>query len=222
VTVTDSAITADGIEVSFRRPDGGLVEIAHDFALTLGVGDSLCLAGRSGSGKTSILRVLAGLAQPRAGTVSWWGTSLSAMDESALRVNRRTRVGYLDQDASLIDDLTALENVLVPALPDGKHEVRSKRHRAVDLLERLGLHGQLASTPASLSGGERQRVALARAMVMRPGILMADEPTASLDRHWAGQVIALLEEFTSAGGTLIAASHDTNVMHACQQVRQIE
>jgi ABC-type lipoprotein export system ATPase subunit len=199
-----------------------MVEIAKDFALQLRAGESMCLAGRSGSGKTSILRVLAGLTEPKAGTVAWWGHPLTEMDESLRRSRRRAHVGYLDQDASLIDDLTALENVLVPALPDGKQEIKAKRHRAVDLLERLGLHTQLTSTPASLSGGERQRTALARALVMSPAMLLVDEPTASLDRHWAGEVIELLREFTAGGGTLIAASHDQNVMAACGQVRQIE
>lgn len=171
-----------------------------------------CLAGRSGSGKTSILKATAGLVCPTAGSVQWSGVDLGTQSDDAVTQLRRRHVGYLDQGGVLVSGLTALENVLLPAVPDGR--TRDLGRRARDLLGRLGVGGRLRSKPEQLSGGERQRVALARALLFDPPLLVVDEPTASLDRANADAVVALLRSIADTGTAVIVSAHDQNLIDA--------
>ncbi|QEO14051.1 ATP-binding cassette domain-containing protein [Agromyces intestinalis] len=200
--------------VTIRHPrDGDTdLEVVADWSLGVPAGTMHCLAGRSGSGKTSILRVAAGLTRPAAGEVRWSGDGLADLPDDRITARRRSEVGYLDQGGALVDGMTALENVLLPAVPD--HRVAELRPRAAALLDELGVGGRLAHTPDRLSGGERQRVALARALLLEPGIVMADEPTASLDRTTADGVIALLTGLAATGISVLVASHDARLIAA--------
>jgi ABC-type lipoprotein export system ATPase subunit len=200
--------------VSIRYPRAGQepLVIVDDFDLTLRAGHMHCLAGRSGSGKTSVLRVAAGLVQPTGGEVLWSGVTLAGTKDDDTTTRRRDTVGYLDQGGVLVPGLTALENVLLPAVPAR----RSKElvRRASDLLSRLGVAGRAGSYPEKLSGGERQRVALARALLLEPAIVMADEPTASLDRVSADGVIGMLRSLADEGIVVLVAAHDQHLIDA--------
>lgn len=208
-----AALALSGIGIRFTAATGAIVTVVDDLDLTLAAGEMFCIVGRSGSGKTSILRVAAAITRPTAGDIAWWGTDLASLNEPEIRDLRRTRIGYLDQASVMVPDLDSLENVLVPVLPDGRKLVRRRRSAAEDLLDRLGLGSRIHHLPQHLSGGERQRVALARAMINEPDLLIVDEPTASLDRHTADDVIGLLADYAGAHAVLVA-SHDPHVAEA--------
>jgi ABC-type lipoprotein export system ATPase subunit len=171
-----------------------------------------CLAGRSGSGKTSILRVAAGLVRPSGGDVAWAGESLAALKDDAITQRRRDFIGYLDQGGVLVGGLSALENALLPAVPGRR--TRGLEPRARGLLERLGVGHRASHRPDQLSVGERQRVALARALLLEPAVLMVDEPTASLDRTSADSVIDLLASLAAEGIAVLVAAHDEHLVAA--------
>ncbi|NDL56811.1 ABC transporter ATP-binding protein [Phytoactinopolyspora mesophila] len=219
-TVPD--IVAERLTIDFRGADGAKVTIAEDLSFSLGAGDVCCLLGRSGSGKTSLLRVAAAMAAPVSGRVTWWGADIQKMGDDERRMMRRTRIGYMDQAASMVRDLTVLENVLIPVMPEGRAAVAARLGAARDLLEGFALGGHLDATTATLSSGERQRVCLARAMINDPSVLILDEPTASLDRGLADLVIDMLTEHASAGGAVLVASHDPHVAESATSVIRLE
>jgi ABC-type lipoprotein export system ATPase subunit len=216
------SLAVNGLGISFTDNLGARIEIADNMTFGIAPGESLCLVGRSGSGKTSILRAVAGLSQPQAGVISWWGTELAELSEKQRRSTRRDRIGYVDQAASLVPDLSAIENVLLPVLPDGAAAVRAREVRAADLLRAFGLEGRTGNRPVTLSGGERQRVAIARALINDPDLLIVDEPTASLDAAWADEIIRMLVEQQRSGCALLLASHDEAVIAASGQVIRVE
>ncbi len=207
-----AALELTDVSIAFARPGAQPLRILEGYSLSLQAGKLHCLAGRSGSGKTSILRVAAGLRRPTAGTVSWTGQALHDLPDDRVTAMRRERVGYLDQGGALVEGMSALENVLLPAVPERR--VKQLRPRAESLLAELGVADRAAHRPHRLSGGERQRVALARALLLEPAIVMADEPTASLDRATADEVIAVLRSLAGRGVALLVAAHDPNIVSA--------
>ncbi|MGM7699647.1 ABC transporter ATP-binding protein [Microbacterium sp. A84] len=209
------AIEMRDITIQFERPGDDPLSIVRDYNLTLERGRMHCLAGRSGSGKTSILRVAAGLVPPSAGNVLWEGLEVTGLADDVVTERRRGHVGYLDQRGSLVPGLTALENVLLPAVPDRRTRALSRRAR--DLLHRLGVGDRATYFPERLSGGERQRVAFARALLLSPAVVMADEPTASLDRATADQLITLLRGLLDDGIAVLVASHDQHLIAAADE-----
>ncbi|MET0974691.1 MAG: ATP-binding cassette domain-containing protein [Leifsonia sp.] len=207
-----TALEFDDVTVAYlRRHDDPLV-IVSGCDLTVRPGRLHCVAGRSGSGKTSVLRVAAGLSTPSGGRVRWDGLDLGDLDDDAVTRLRRERVGFLDQAGSLLDGMSVLENVLVPAVP--ARRVRELGDRAVELLAEVGIADRGSARVGELSGGERQRVALARALLLSPQLLIVDEPTASLDRAMADEVIALLMVQRDAGVAVLVASHDPHLIDA--------
>ncbi len=198
------------VSIRFTRTDRPDLVICEGLDRHVNSGEVVCIAGRSGSGKTSILRVAAGLAPPHGGSVAWAGSDLGDLSADELAQRRRRFCGIVDQRASLLPDFTALENVLIPAIPGGK--ARRHRGRAEQLLTELGLAEHINSFPATLSGGERQRVALCRALLLEPAALIIDEPTASLDRAIADQVIDLLGHLAASGTGVLVASHDPHLI----------
>lgn len=207
-----AAVGLDGVSIRFERPGDEPLIIVDDFDLSLERGRMHCLAGRSGSGKTSVLRVAAGLVPPAGGAVTWEGLEITGLADDVITARRRKHVGYLDQRGSLVPGLTALENVLLPALPEKRSRVHARRAR--DLLHRLGVGPRAGYYPERLSGGERQRVAFARALLQQPAVIMADEPTASLDRLTADRLIALLRDLADDGIAVLVASHDQRLIDA--------
>lgn len=214
---TSGILELDRIDIVVGQP---AITIACNFTLSLLPGQLHGIRGRSGSGKTSILRVAAGLREPTGGTVSWEGTPIAGLGRDERARQRRELIGYVDQQANLIDGFTVLENVLMPAVPGRK--TKDHKGRAMDLLAALGIAGKTADLVDTLSGGERQRVALARALLLKPPILIADEPTASLDRATANTVIDLLADYASAGNALLVAAHDAAIFTRTDHIYDID
>ncbi len=222
-TETDSArLQVTDLDVAFTDPEGRVVSVIDGISFHAEPGQMLCLAGRSGSGKSSIIKQLVGITRSAPGSVIWNGDDISARSRDELARLRRTTFGYVDQASGLVEHLTALENVLLPLVPDGKRIARRSTDAARGFLTALGLEKRIAWTAARLSGGERQRVTIARAMLSGTPALVIDEPTASLDRSWADRVINQLRELTRAGRTVIVASHDPGFFAAADTVIRLE
>lgn len=186
-------------------------------AFHLPAGRHALLLGPSGSGKSTLLHLLAGILAPQAGRLEVAGTSLPALTPRQRDSWRGRTVGLLPQQLALVASLSVLENVLLPAYASGQ---RADPARAASLLDQLGLGDKLAACPHELSGGQRQRAAIARAVVMRPQLILADEPTAHLDDAACAAVIAVLaSQAALAGATLIIASHDARVLAALPQAK---
>lgn len=193
----------------------GKLTILRDVELSLMPGESLAIVGASGSGKSTLLSLLAGLDVPTEGEVWLGGKSLFAMNEDQRAAHRAAHVGFVFQSFQLISHLTALENVMLPMELQGQG---GARNLAIDMLKRVGLGERLQHKPNVLSGGEQQRVALARAFVMKPAILMADEPTGSLDHATGQAVIDLMFDLNRELGTaLVLVTHDPQLARRCQR-----
>ncbi len=191
-------------------------------ALDLPAGASLGICGVSGAGKTTLFHCLAGIATPTAGQVCWGGTDICALPASALGRWRHRNLGLVFQDFHLIDGLSTLDNVLLPACFDRWRVAAALRQRARELLAATGI-SQFDRLAALLSRGERQRVALARALLLQPAIVMADEPTASLDPDHRTQIGDLLTELVRAqGATLIVISHEPELLGRMAQCLRLQ
>lgn len=191
-------------------PSGGrLLTILDGIDLVVAAGAFVAIVGPSGSGKSTLLGLLAGLDRPTEGEVLLEGTALGGLDESALALLRRRRVGFVFQDFQLLANLTALENVLLPLeLARAEDAV----DRAREVLGRVGLAARGHHYPAQLSGGEQQRVALARAFAVRPSVLLADEPTGNLDSATGRVALDLLDELRARERTtVVLVTHDPAV-----------
>jgi len=193
---------------------GGAAPALADVSLTVRAGEAVAIVGPSGSGKSTLLNMIAGLDRPTAGSVTVGGDRVDRMSETASARYRRARVGMVFQFFNLLDDLTVLDNVLLPAQLAGLGRAEA-RGRAVDLLDYLGVGRHAAAYPGRLSGGERQRVAVARALMNRPTVLLADEPTGALDRASGRDVQELLLELSRDGLTILLVTHDTALADAC-------
>jgi len=189
-------------------PDGGL-EVLRGVNLRVAAGESLAVVGPSGSGKSTLLNLIGGLDRPSAGRVLFEGRDLADLNDADLARFRNRRIGFVFQLHHLLPQCTVLENVLVPTLVGGDGaEKEEALLRAERLLARVGLGDRLTYRPGRLSGGERERVAVARALVNRPALLLADEPTGSLDRRTAENLMALLAELNEEEGvTLVVVTH---------------
>jgi lipoprotein-releasing system ATP-binding protein len=183
------------------------IPVLRGVSFTAAPGEALALLGPSGSGKSTLLHLLGTLERPSAGEIRLGDLDLHTLPEPALARFRNERVGFVFQDHHLLPQYSALENVLLPALAF-RRSWRELRPRAQELLERAGLGERLRHRPAELSGGERQRTAVARALLLRPALLLCDEPTGSLDHATAEGIVDLLLELQREGETiLVAATH---------------
>lgn len=193
----------------------GELTILRDINLHVSQGETLAIVGASGSGKSTLLAIMAGLDEPTSGQVTLCGKALFEMNEDDRAAHRAQYLGFVFQSFQLIAHLNALENVMLPLELTG---VKDAREQATAMLERVGLASRLQHRPAVLSGGEQQRVALARAFVMRPAILMADEPTGSLDHATGQTVIDLMMALNAEAGTaLILVTHDMGLAQRCER-----
>ncbi|MFZ4587472.1 MAG: ABC transporter ATP-binding protein [Terrimicrobiaceae bacterium] len=200
-------LAARGLKRSFRI-GGSAIEVLRGIDLDVHAGEIVFLAGASGAGKTTLLYTLAGLETPESGTVEFEGRSLYRLPGGALARLRNERMGFVFQSYFLLPELTARENVLLPAMIKGADANRL----AAELLEKVGLAGRMDHLPAELSGGEQQRVAIARSLVNDPAILFADEPTGNLDSKNGEAIISLLLDLAKSGGrTLVVVTHDENL-----------
>jgi putative ABC transport system ATP-binding protein len=200
--------------LSLKAPSGE-VRILKNIDMAVNAGERISIMGRSGSGKTSLLLVLAGLERASSGHVRVEGHEITAMSEDALAVFRRQTIGIVFQNFHLVPTMTALENVAVPLEFAGQSDAFA---RATAALESVGLSHRLGHFPAQLSGGEQQRVALARAFVMRPRILLADEPTGNLDQENGEQIMRLMFALHKEHGTtLLLVTHDDALARQCDR-----
>ncbi|WP_019631888.1 ABC transporter ATP-binding protein [Actinomadura atramentaria] len=196
---------------------GGLVRAVDDVDLDVAPGEALAVVGPSGCGKSTLLHMLGALDRPDGGRVWLGGERIDRLSETAAARLRRRAIGFVFQAFHLVDELTARENVELPALLAGASP-RAARRRAAALLDRVGLADRAGHLPAALSGGQRQRVAVARALVNDPGLLLADEPTGNLDTAAAGDVLRLFAELRAEGRTLVVVTHDARIAAAADRL----
>jgi len=198
----------------------GTLDILRDIDFTLAERETAAIVGASGSGKSTLLSIVAGLDTPSRGTVKLAGEDLFALDEDDRAALRARKVGFVFQSFQLMGNLSALENVMLPLELAGR---RDARKAAAAMLERVGLAERLGHYPKVLSGGEQQRVALARAFVVEPAVLLADEPTGSLDFATGERVMDLMFELNrELGTTLVLVTHDRGIAQRCERRITIE
>lgn len=176
-------------------------------SLRIPAGEVTAVMGPSGSGKSTLLNLVAGLDRATSGSITVQGQEITRLGETALARYRRARIGLIFQFFNLLNNLTALDNILIPAQLAGMPR-RAALERAHELLDQLEIAEQAQAFPARLSGGQRQRVAIARALINRPALLLADEPTGALDTRSGEQVLDLFRDLKSAGQTIVLVTHD--------------
>lgn len=214
----ETHLQARGLTRSFRMGKSR-IEVLRDISVDIPKGEAVFLCGASGAGKTTLLYTLAGLETPESGEVLFEGQSLYRIGSDRLSSLRNARMGFVFQSYFLLPELTALENVLLPAMIGRK----SCRDAAVSLLERVGLGSRMDHLPAELSGGEQQRVAIARALVNDPGILFADEPTGNLDSATGSSIVHLLLDLVRQDGrTLVVVTHDPGLARSGDRLLRVQ
>jgi putative ABC transport system ATP-binding protein len=218
-----AALQAKGLTKIVQDATGSLT-ILDDINLEIAAGETVAIVGASGSGKSTLLGLLAGLDVPTRGEVKLFGDDLFVNDEDGRARLRAQKIGFVFQSFQLLPHLSALENVLLPMelsgrTPDGAAAATAAR----EMLGRVGLGDRLSHYPKTLSGGEQQRVALARAFVLRPPLLLADEPTGSLDARTGDAVIELMFELNrERGSTLVLVTHDPQIASRCGRRIEIQ
>ena len=214
-----SAVVLDNVHLTLSSR-AGAVNVLRGISLTIDQGESVALLGPSGSGKSSLLMIAAGLEKPTSGRVALAGNDITDLDEDALARLRRGAVGIVFQSFHLITTMTALENVALPL------EFAQDEHafvRAREELQMVGLGHRADHYPGQLSGGEQQRVALARALVARPRVLFADEPTGNLDTETGAEVAELLFALPArAGTTLFLVTHEEALARRCRRILRLK
>ncbi|WNO03517.1 ABC transporter ATP-binding protein [Rhodoferax mekongensis] len=217
--MSDSIISVEHVFKAVTDSTGTL-EILRDIDFALNARETAAIVGASGSGKSTLLSIIAGLDTPTGGTVRLAGQDLFALDEDARAALRARQVGFVFQSFQLLGNLTALENVMLPLELDGRKDARAA---ATEMLSRVGLSQRLNSYPKVLSGGEQQRVALARAFVVKPAVLLADEPTGSLDFATGEKIMELMFDLNrEQGTTLVLVTHDRSIAARCDRRILIE
>ena len=202
-------LRACGLRKEYGRGEG-LVRAVDEVDLDVAGGETVAVMGPSGCGKSTLLHLLGGLDRPSGGELWLTGQRIDHLGERALARLRRDQIGFIFQAFHLMDELTAAENVELPALLAGR-SARWARRRAAELLDRVGLADRASHLPSALSGGQRQRVAIARALVSSPRLVLADEPTGNLDSQATVEVLRLFEDLHSSGQTLVIVTHDSRI-----------
>jgi putative ABC transport system ATP-binding protein len=204
-----TVLSAQALHKDYGK-DAGLVRAVDDVALSVAQGESVAIVGPSGCGKSTLLYLLGGLERATSGTIELAGQRIEAMPEAKLARLRRHGLGFVFQAFHLVDELTALENIELPALLAGASP-RNARERARELLQQVDLENRAEHLPSALSGGQRQRVAIARALANSPLVVLADEPTGNLDSAGTTEVLRLFDRLRTGGQTLITVTHDSRV-----------
>ena len=213
-------IELQSITKRFKAAEKGEEEITilQDLSLNVIQGQSTAIIGRSGSGKSTLLHIAGGLDSPSAGKVFCSGIDFATLDDRKRSELRNLHIGFIFQANLLLEDFTALENVMAPALISGK-KAKDCRERAVSLLRRLGLEDRMNHVPGKLSGGEKQRVAICRALMNEPEVILADEPTGALDEENATDVENLLLDLVKEEGrSLLLVTHNQEFAFKCDNV----
>jgi putative ABC transport system ATP-binding protein len=207
----DALVHLDNVS---KQYDSGARPAVAEVTMTIAPGEAVAIMGPSGSGKSTLLNLIAALDRPTAGAVWVAGERVDSLSETAAARFRRRQVGMVFQFFNLLDDMTALDNILLPAQLAGTRTAAARK-RADELLINLRIEEQRDSYPARLSGGQRQRVAIARALVNNPAVLLADEPTGAVDTATGEEISALLAGLNAAGQTLILVTHNPDLAARC-------
>ena len=214
-------ISIESIDKSFGEGDK-LLQVFKNFSLSLHQGETIALVGASGSGKSTLLHIVCGLDRPDSGSVKIQGIDITELNYDERSQLRNTEIGFVYQFHHLLPELTALENVALPALLAGTNQAEAFQNSSL-LLEQVNLFGKENNTPNELSGGERQRVAIARAMSNNPSCLIMDEPTGNLDTKNVENFMTLLMDMVSIKNvTLLIATHDTKVSSRLDRLLSLE
>ena len=217
--MSDPIISVEHVHKSVTDSTGTLA-ILRDIDFALAARETAAIVGASGSGKSTLLSIIAGLDTPTSGTVRLDGCDLFELDEDERAAVRARKVGFVFQSFQLLGNLTALENVMLPLELAGRKDARRS---AGEMMARVGLSQRLGHYPKVLSGGEQQRVALARAFVVQPAVLLADEPTGSLDFATGETIMELMFDLNrEQGTTLLLVTHDTAIATRCERRITIE
>ena len=214
-------ISIESIDKSFGEGDE-ILQVFKNFSLSLHQGESIGLVGASGSGKSTLLHIMCGLDRPDSGSVKIQGIDITELNYDERSKLRNTEIGFVYQFHHLLPELTALENIVLPALLAGTNQAEAIKNASL-LLEQVNLSGKENNTPNELSGGERQRVAIARAMSNNPSCLIMDEPTGNLDTKNVENFMTLLMDMVSIKNvTLLIATHDTKVSSRLDRLLSLE
>jgi putative ABC transport system ATP-binding protein len=204
-----------GIGLSKKYGD---LEVVKGVSLSIDTGKFMCLVGKSGCGKTTLLSLLSGLERPTAGHVEFDGKDITSASEDELALFRRENVGFIFQSFNLIPTLSAWENVALPLFPI-KMPGEERKRRATELLERMEMGHRMDHLPSALSGGEKQRVAIARALVTHPKVLFADEPTGNLDSATGDAIMDILNKLhTQEGVAILMVTHEVELAKSADRL----
>ena len=210
----------ENVVKEYSSPSGEATAVLHGVSMQVNTGDAVAIVGPSGSGKSTLLNIIGGLDSPTSGRVVLNGRDLSGLPEKELARLRSRDIGFVFQLHHLLPQLTVLENVLLPTLALNEH--KSADERAQALLDRVGLAERMNYMPAQLSGGERQRAAVVRALINKPGLLLADEPTGSLDQNSSATLADLLLELNEEEKVaLIVVTHSLDLAKKMHTVYQL-
>ena len=201
-----------------KKYPGDVVALS-DLTLSVNEGELVFLTGPSGAGKSTLLKLIAGIERPTGGVLLVSGQDMRKLNRTTLPFLRR-KLGLILQQHRLLHERSVLDNVMLPLIVTGA-STQESRQRAMLALERVGLESKAGAAPLSLSGGEQQRVSIARAIVHKPRIILADEPTANLDRASAKSVMNMLQTFNTAGVTCIISTHDERLLHGADRVFEL-
>jgi putative ABC transport system ATP-binding protein len=217
LTQTENILEIHNVEKIFNKGKRNEVYVLKGIDFHMKAGDFFALMGPSGSGKSTLLNIVGGLLNCTAGNVAINNRDLYTLDDDKLTEMRSKHIGWVFQSFGLIDNLTALENIIIPLNLAGIYDQEAES-RAKELIKLVGLEDRANHFPDGLSGGQNQRVGIARALANNPGILLADEPTGNLDTRTGAEIIALFKELSKMGKAILMVTHDVKLAHASDQV----